>query len=152
MVTVYPQAAYFPLRANFTFWTHAPAALKDLLRKLKSRNPHVLGDIEMIGKEFAENVKPGPEESLCAWLQGLEISTFFHRQDVHGSVNNFLSRLYRNYLDDNARPASPLLRALAPGFKADFLDERTRETCILRSLLRLKNLKDFLLSTINSRD
>lgn len=71
---------------------------------------------------------------------------------MHGSVNNFLSRLYRNYLDEGGRPASSLLRALAPGFRADFLDERTRETCILRALLRLKNLKDFLLSTINSRD
>ena len=103
----------------------------------------------MIGKEFAENVKPGPEESLCQWLQGLEIGTFFNRQDVHGSVSNFLGRLYRNYLDDGARPASPFLRALAPGFRADFLDAETRETCILRKLLRLKNMKDFLLSTIN---
>jgi len=45
-----------------------------------------------------------------------------------------------------------LLRALAPGYKADFLNEETRETCILKSLLRLKNLKDFLLYTINSRE
>jgi hypothetical protein len=152
LVTVYPQAAYYPLRANFTFCTGAPAALRDLLKRLKSRNPHVLLDIEMIGKEFGENVKPGPEESLCAWLQGLEIGTFFNRQDVHASVRSFLGRLYRNYLDDGARSASPLLRALAPGFQADFLDDRTRETCILKALLRLKNLKDFLLSTINSRD
>jgi hypothetical protein len=36
----------------------------------------------MIGKEFNENIKPGPEESLCAWLQGLEIATFFNRQDI----------------------------------------------------------------------
>lgn len=79
LVTVYPQAAYYPLRANFTFWQHAPVDLRSLLRRLKSRNPYVLVDIEMIGKEFAENVKPGPEESLCQWLQGLEIGTFFNR-------------------------------------------------------------------------
>jgi hypothetical protein len=44
------------------------------------------------------------------------------------------------------------LKALAPGFSADFLEEATRESCILKALLRLKNLRDFLLSTINSRD
>lgn len=106
----------------------------------------------MIGKEFFENIKPGPEETMCHWLQSLEIGTFFQRQDVQKSVKNFLERLYKTYLDENARPASPLLRALAPGFKADLLNEATREKCILSTLLRLKNLKDFLLSTINARD
>lgn len=106
----------------------------------------------MIGKEFGENVKPRPEEDLCAWLQGLEISSFFNRPDVEASFRSFLRRLYQNYFHDSARAASPLLRALAPGFSADFLEERTRETCILKALLRLKNLRDFLLSTINSRD
>lgn len=55
-------------------------------------------------------------------------------------------------MDENVRPASPLLRALAPSFKVDLLNEGTREQCILSTLLRLKNLKDFLLSTINARD
>lgn len=87
LVAVYPQASYYPLRANFTFCTgQAPTALRELLRRLKVRDPEVLHDIEMIGKEFNENIKPGPEESLCAWLQGLEIATFFNRQDVQGSV------------------------------------------------------------------
>lgn len=47
---------------------------------------------------------------------------------------------------------SPLLQALAPGFQRDFLNPETRDTCILKSLLRIKNLKDFLLSMINARD
>jgi hypothetical protein len=67
-------------------------------------------------------------------------------------VQNFLQRLYDNYLDTNSRSASPLLKALAPGYRADFLNEATKESCILKSLLRLKNLKDFLLYTINSRE
>ena len=83
LVAVYPQASYYPLRANFTFCTgQAPTELRELLRRLKVRDPEVLHDIEMIGKEFNENIKPGPEESLCAWLQGLEIATFFNRQDI----------------------------------------------------------------------
>ena len=106
----------------------------------------------MIGKELGDNVKPRPEEGLCAWLQGLEIGSFFNRPDVESSFRSFLRRLYQNYFQDTARAASPLLRALAPGFRADFLEDGTREPCILKALLRLKNLRDFLLSTINSRD
>lgn len=153
LVKVYPQAAYYPLRAKFTFQRHDPTdVLRELLRQLKIRNPHVLHDIEMIGKEFGENVKPWPEEGLCAWLQGLEIGSFFNRPDVRESFTSFLGRLYQNYFHDRARSASPLLRALAPGFWADFLDDARRETDILKALLQLKNLRDFLLSTINSRE
>lgn len=46
------------------------------------RNPLVLHDLEMIGKEFGENVKSTPEEGFCAWLQGLELATCFNRRDV----------------------------------------------------------------------
>ena len=153
LVKVYPQAAYYPLRAKFTFQRHDPTeVLRELLKQLKIRNPHVLHDIEMIGKELGDNVKPRPEEGLCAWLQGLEIGSFFNRPDVESSFRSFLRRLYQNYFQDSARAASPLLRALAPGFRADFLDDSTREPCILKALLRLKNLRDFLLSTINSRE
>jgi hypothetical protein len=106
----------------------------------------------MIGKELGENIKPRPEEDLCAWLQGLELSSFFNRPDLESSFRSFLRRLYANYFQQGTRAASPLLRALAPGFSADFLAEQTRETCILKALLRLKNLRDFLLSTLNSRD
>lgn len=141
------------MRAKFTFQRHDPTeVLRELLRQLKIRNPHVLHDIEMIGKELGDNVKPRPEEGLCAWLQGLEIGSFFNRPDVESSFRSFLRRLYQNYFQDTARAASPLLRALAPGFRADFLEDGTREPCILKALLRLKNLRDFLLSTINSRD
>lgn len=69
LVKVYPQAAYYPLRAKFTFQRHDPTeVLRELLKQLKIRNPHVLHDIEMIGKELGDNVKPRPEEGLCAWL------------------------------------------------------------------------------------
>jgi hypothetical protein len=51
-----------------------------------------------------------------------------------------------------ATSVSPLLQALAPGFQRDFLNPESRDTCILKSLLRIKNLKDFLLSMINARD
>ena len=74
-----------------------------------------------------------------------------NRADVETSFKTFLRRLqHYNHLDESS--PSPLLRALAPGFAADFLDENTRETCPLKALIRLKNLRDFLLSTINSRD
>jgi hypothetical protein len=154
LVKVYPQAAYYPLRAKFTFPRPDPTdVLRELLRQLKIRNPQVLLDIELIGKELGENVKPRPEEGLCSLMQGLEIGSFFNRPDVEARCRRFLERLYRSFLQDSsARAASPLLRALAPGFAADFLTESTREPCIMKSLLRLKNLKDFLLSTINSRD
>ena len=112
----------------------------------------------MIGKEFGENIKPRPEESLCACLQSLETSSFFNRNDVEDSFRSFLQRLYENYFyvdpehPERSRTASPLLRALGPRFYADFLADDTREPCILKALLRLKNLRDFLLSTINSRE
>jgi hypothetical protein len=158
LVKVYPQAAYYPLRAKFTFPRPDPTdVLRELLKQLKIRNPQVLLDIELIGKELGENVKPRPEEGLCSWMQGLEIGSFFNRADVDSSYRRFLDRLYKSFLQDSsarsaASPISPILRALAPGFQADFLAESTREPCIMQALLRLKNLKDFLLSTINSRD
>jgi hypothetical protein len=47
------------VRAKFTFQRHDPTeVLRDLLKELKIRNSTVLQDIEMIGKEFGENVKP----------------------------------------------------------------------------------------------
>jgi len=45
-----------------------------------------------------------------------------------------------------------LLTSLAPSFYTDFINEETKEKCILKILIRLKNLKDFLLASINSRD
>jgi hypothetical protein len=112
----------------------------------------------MIGKEFGETLKPRPEEGLCTCLQSLETSSFFNRTDVEESFRSFLTRLYENYFASDPQPpersrtASPLLRALGPGFYADFLADETREPCILKALLRLKNLRDFLLSAVNSRD
>lgn len=159
LVKVYPQAAYYPLRAKFTHTLPRPDPadpLRELLKQLKVRNPQVLHDIELIGKELGENVKPRPEESLCVWMRGLEIATFFQRADADARYRRCLDSIYKSYLqerqDVNARAASPLLRALAPSFCADFLAESTREPCIMKALLRLKNLKDFLLSTINSRE
>jgi hypothetical protein len=43
LVKVYPQAAYYPLRAKFTFPRPDPTeVLRELLRQLKIRNPQVL--------------------------------------------------------------------------------------------------------------
>ena len=155
LVKVYPQAAYYPLRAKFTFPRNgASEALRELLMKLKFRDPQVLLDIELIGKELGESVKPRPEEGLCAWMQALGLSAFLQRpDDLEARCRRCLEGIYTALQGSSGgRPATPLLRALAPGFSADFRDEATREPCILKTLLRLKNLKDFLLATINSRD
>lgn len=64
-------------------------------------------------------------------------------------MHDWLRRLYDHFMDATTLP---LLRALVPGYTRDFLDEETRERCILKSILRIKNLKDFLLSMINSKE
>ena len=47
---------------------------------------------------------------------------------------------------------SPLLKELAPVFKKDFIDEETKEKNIPKAMLKLRNLRDYLLQVINSRD
>ena len=130
-------------------------AVRELLCGIKTRCPEVLHEIEAIGREISQNVSAGNEESLCAWLQRPEIGSFVNRANAPGRVHDWLKRLYGYYIAPSGNVAetpSPLLRALAPGYRRDFLDNDTRERCMLRSLLRLKNLKDFLLSMINARE
>ena len=49
---------------------------------MKTRNPSELAHIETIGKEFKESLSPSAEETLCCFLQGLEMNTFFNRPEV----------------------------------------------------------------------
>lgn len=153
LVSVYPWAAYYPIRAKFTYLPQRSAtprtSVRELLCGIKGRYPEVLADLEAIGREISENVAAGSEETLCAWLHRPEIQSFVNRPDVPGCVHDWLRRLYDHFMDNTTLP---LLRALVPGYTRDFLDEETREKCILKSILRIKNLKDFLLSMINSKE
>lgn len=80
------------------------------------------------------------------------MGAFFQRQDVDQRYLKALEGIYRNHLDKRQRQPSALLTALALSFIADFLYPETKEPYVMKPLLRLKNLKDFLLSVINSRD
>lgn len=159
LVEVYPQTAYYPLRARFTFQPRPDPTedvLRDLLRRLRQKNPQVL-DIEQIGKELGDKVfKPLPEEGLCSVLSGLEIAQILGgRGDAEQSYRRYVAAINGSIFENEGRSqraSSPLLQALRPSFRENFLDESTREPSILKGLLRLKNLKDFLLSNINSRE
>lgn len=70
---LYPQTSYYSLRARYYYKNRdvQGSVLEDLLKILKTRNPHVLQVIENIGKEFFENVKHTQEEDLHNLLSRL---------------------------------------------------------------------------------
>jgi len=63
---LYPQTSYYSLRARYFYKMKdvQGSVLEELLKILKTRNPHVLQVIENIGRQFFENVKLSQEEEL----------------------------------------------------------------------------------------